>query len=94
VGSASISELKNRLSAYLDRVRAGETVVVTDRGIPVARLEPTGDVAARVGRLEREGLVRPGRGKAPRLDTLAAATSRRSKHSALDALLEERREGR
>lgn len=38
--SASISEAKNRLSAYIDRVRRGETVVITDRGRPVARLAP------------------------------------------------------
>ena len=34
-----IRELKLRLSAYLARVRDGETLVVTDRGRPVARLE-------------------------------------------------------
>ena len=33
-----IRELKNRLSSYIDRVRAGEEVIVTDRGRPVARL--------------------------------------------------------
>jgi prevent-host-death family protein len=35
-----IRELKANLSRYLARVRAGERVVVTDRGIPVARIEP------------------------------------------------------
>ncbi|HYU18676.1 MAG TPA: type II toxin-antitoxin system prevent-host-death family antitoxin [Chloroflexota bacterium] len=34
-----IRELKLRLSHYLALVRNGETVVVTDRGTPVARLE-------------------------------------------------------
>lgn len=34
-----IRELKLRLSEYLARVRGGETLVVTDRGTPVARLE-------------------------------------------------------
>jgi len=38
--TASISEAKNRLSAYIDRVRRGETVLITDRGRPVARLAP------------------------------------------------------
>jgi prevent-host-death family protein len=33
-------ELKNRLGKYLKRVRAGESVVVTDRGVPVAELRP------------------------------------------------------
>jgi prevent-host-death family protein len=38
--TASISEAKNRLSAYIDPVRRGETVQITDRGNPVARLVP------------------------------------------------------
>jgi len=42
---AKISELKARLSAYLDAVRRGETVIVLDRKTPVARLVP----------IEREG---------------------------------------
>jgi len=33
-------ELKNRLGTYLARVRSGETIVVTDRGQPVATLAP------------------------------------------------------
>ena len=35
-----IRELKGRLSEYLRRVRAGETVLVTDRGQPVGRIVP------------------------------------------------------
>lgn len=34
-----IRELKARLSHYLERVRAGETVVITHRGRPVARVD-------------------------------------------------------
>ena len=38
---ASITETKNRLSARCSiRVRHGETVLIMDRGNPVARLEP------------------------------------------------------
>ncbi len=37
-----VRELKNSLSSYLRRVRQGETVVVTDRGVPVARMIPAG----------------------------------------------------
>lgn len=33
-------ELKTRLGTYLERVRRGETIVVTDRGAPVAELRP------------------------------------------------------
>ena len=57
---ASISETKRRFSALLDRVREGETVTITDRGVPVARLVPAvgsdGDDEARILRLERAGL--------------------------------------
>ncbi len=35
-----IRELKNSLSHYIDRVRKGETIVITDRGRPVARIHP------------------------------------------------------
>ncbi len=31
-------ELKNRLGRYLGLVRKGETIIVTDRGKPVARI--------------------------------------------------------
>lgn len=38
--TVGIRDLKARLSEYLDRVRGGEEIVVTDRGRPVARLVP------------------------------------------------------
>ena len=33
-----VSELRAHLSEWLDRVRGGEEVIVTDRGVPVARM--------------------------------------------------------
>jgi prevent-host-death family protein len=33
-------ELKTRLGAYLQQVRQGRTLVITDRGQPVAELKP------------------------------------------------------
>jgi prevent-host-death family protein len=38
--TASVSELKTKLSAYLLGVKNGEEVLVTERGIPIARLIP------------------------------------------------------
>ena len=35
-----ISELKNSLSAYLRKVKSGESILVLDRNTPVARLVP------------------------------------------------------
>jgi antitoxin (DNA-binding transcriptional repressor) of toxin-antitoxin stability system len=40
--TVGIRELKNSLSEYLRRVRAGESVLVTDRGEVVAELAPPG----------------------------------------------------
>lgn len=41
--SVGVRELRQYLSRYLDRVKAGETLVVTERGEEVARLVPSGD---------------------------------------------------
>ena len=63
--SASVSEAKNGLSALLDEVRRGETILITHHGKPVARLEPyqsfglADDEAAAA--LVRRGVVRPPR---------------------------------
>lgn len=40
--SVGVRELKGRLSHYLREVRAGETVVITDRGQVVAEINPPG----------------------------------------------------
>ena len=91
----TISELKNRLSAYLKKVRAGRTILVVDRDEPVARLERIetgGAVDDRIGRLERAGLVRRG---GRRLDLAALRRDApKPRESVLGALLDDRREGR
>ena len=38
--SIGVRELRQRASAYLRRVEAGETIEITDRGRPVALLSP------------------------------------------------------
>ena len=38
--SVQIAELKNKLSAYLKMVRAGEEVIVNDRKVPIAKIVP------------------------------------------------------
>jgi len=96
--TASISQVKNSLSALVDQVRAGERILVTDRGVVVARLEPAGlapaDSSGRLERLERAGLVRIGRA-APPLDLLRAPAPRpRGGVSIVDAVLDDRRTGR
>jgi prevent-host-death family protein len=91
---AGVAQLKAGLSRYLERVKAGHEVLVTDRGRPVAKLVPISAEAgkgSRRERLVREGLLLPGRGKVrPSLRPPPGGPGR----SVLDALLEERREGR
>ena len=38
--TVNIADLKNNLSAHLERVRAGEEMLVKDRNRPIARLVP------------------------------------------------------
>lgn len=58
-----IRELKNRLSEYVRLVRAGEVVMVTDRGQVVAELRPPGAGVEGIERypglaeMARQGLV-------------------------------------
>lgn len=63
--AVGIRQLKNQLSRYLKRVRAGERLVVTERGEPVAVISPA--TATRIERdvqaLLREGIARWGGGK-------------------------------
>ncbi|MGK2936715.1 MAG: type II toxin-antitoxin system Phd/YefM family antitoxin [Solirubrobacteraceae bacterium] len=40
--NVGVRELRQNLSKYLDRVKAGEDLVVTERGVEVARLVPSG----------------------------------------------------
>jgi prevent-host-death family protein len=40
--SVNIAELKNRLSQYLNEVKAGHELIVRDRNTPVARIVPIG----------------------------------------------------
>jgi len=51
-----VTELRAHLSDWLDRVRGGEEVVVTDRGVPVARLLGMSATAA-LQRLAADGVI-------------------------------------
>ena len=95
--TTTITEAKNGLSALIDRVRAGESIVILDRGTPVARLEPVAndpDASGRIKRLERAGLVRAGT-TAPPMDLMrTAAPELVAGASAVRTVLDERRAGR
>jgi prevent-host-death family protein len=52
-----VRDLKNHLSRYLELVRTGEEIVVTDRGKPVARLTPVDAATDRLAKLIAAGIV-------------------------------------
>jgi prevent-host-death family protein len=93
--TASVVDLKARLSEHLRQVKSGHELIVTERGIPVARMLPLDDGERRSTRrlrLTRSGALKPGRGKLP------AALKRVPRGSddagaAVDALLAERHDG-
>ncbi len=96
---ATITEAKNQLSALIDRVRHGETIVITDRGRPVARLVSalTGaaqDPDGRLARLERRGGLRRATALPPRALIARKLSPTKRPSGVLGALLEERQEGR
>ena len=95
--TATITQAKNGLSALIDVVRAGETIIILDRGTPVARLEPmvgADGAEGRIERLERAGLIRRGVAAPPVDLIMGPGPTAAAGHSVLAALLEERREGR
>jgi prevent-host-death family protein len=96
---ATITEVKNGLSALIDQVRHGETIIITDRGRPVARLvsaltSAVEDPEGRLARLERRGGVRLATTEPPLKLIKKNLPKTRKPSGVLDALLEERREGR
>jgi prevent-host-death family protein len=92
----SVSKLKDQIIAYLKKVRAGQTVLVTDRNKPIARLEPIGPTdsdSERIAELVRQGLV-----TMPKAPPLTIEEIRRMRPVVpgarlLEALLEERESG-
>jgi prevent-host-death family protein len=56
--TVGLRELRENLKAFVDLARAGEEVVITDRGKPVARILAT-DAQTTFERLVAEGRIRP-----------------------------------
>lgn len=61
IGRVGVRELRQNLSVYLDRVVAGESLEVTDRGRAVAMLVPLRPGATLVDRLIASGRAIPAR---------------------------------
>jgi len=93
----SVSDLKASASEYLSKVKAGEEILVTDRGKPIAKIIPLqrnelpADV--RMAQLELAGLARVGKGALPK-DFWSTPRPQDKESAALSALLSEREEGR
>jgi len=83
-----IRELKAHLSEYLRRVKAGETVVVTDRGTPVGRIVPVGEpLTNRLQAMAEAGLLLWSRTK---LEPMAPVARARGTRTVADLLVEDR----
>jgi prevent-host-death family protein len=67
--TAAISKLKTHLSDFLNQVKAGSEVLITDRGKPVGRLVPisrTQTPRDALARMEKQALIKLGSGKLPK----------------------------
>lgn len=84
-----VRELRQNLSKYLERVKRGERLEVTERGRPVATLEP---IPPTTGVLER--LIASGRVQPPSRDLLAELPPRGPITDALSLALDAQREDR
>ena len=93
----SITDAKNGLSALIERVRHGESIIIEDRGVPVARLEsvaaPGRDVEGRAARLQRQGVLRPPLSSVAKR-ILTTPPPKPSGAALSDAVIAERRDGR
>ena len=84
----AISELRAHLGDWLDRARRGQDVVVTDRGVPVARLVGV-QATDTIERLTREGAISPP--KSPKRPRASEVPRVRSRGSVSDLVGEQRR---
>ena len=56
--TVGIRDLKAQLSKYIQQVKAGETVIITERGKPIGRIVPTEPTTeARLKELEQAGML-------------------------------------
>lgn len=91
-----IRELKNRLTHYLESVKKGENVVVTDRGKPVAilhsldRIEEDAGLEERLAALAAQGHVRLPTRKGP-LRNIKPLKLREGEEPVSETLIRERR---
>jgi prevent-host-death family protein len=69
VKTTTVSKLKASLSKYLRSVKAGEEVLVTERGRPIAKLTParsSDTLPEDLSEMQQQGLIKVGSGKLPK----------------------------
>lgn len=67
--TATVLKLKASLSEYLRSVKAGEEVMITERGRPIAKLTPAVSpnvLADHLVEMEKHGFIKLGSGKLPK----------------------------
>ncbi|MEE8162665.1 MAG: type II toxin-antitoxin system prevent-host-death family antitoxin [Anaerolineae bacterium] len=86
--TVGIRELKARLSNYMQQVKAGATLVITERGKPVGRIVPLSPaVEAWVQELVQAGLIA---WSGHKLVPMAPVARTRGRRTVADLLLEDR----
>jgi len=91
--AVGLRELKNKLSEYVNLVKSGQSLLLTDRGLPVAEIRPVSPLDKNQQRrlslddLVRSGLLTPG--KSNRADLYPSLTPAGGRSSA--ELLDEER---
>ncbi len=94
-----LTDVRNRLSQYVEQVRHGERIRILVRGVPAADLVPVAagaaadaDLDAHLDDLTRRGLIRRGRAGVP--DDLLAPGPRAGGRPLSEYVTDERRSGR
>lgn len=93
--TTTVSKLKASLSEYLRSVKAGEEVLVTERGRPIAKLTPalsSNILPDYLVQMEKQGLIKLGPGKLPKA-FWNLPRPKDPKGRVLKAVLREREEG-
>ena len=86
--TVGVRELKSRLSEVLRRANAGQTVLITDHGQPVARIVPVGQpLEARLQLMAQAGLLQ---WSGKKLEPLPPVAHTRGDRSVAELLVEDR----
>lgn len=93
--SANIAVAKNQFSRLIDRVKRGESILITERNQPVARIEPLVSQSKTLQALHSCGLLAPPTARLDLAGLLAMPAPKLSAAQSLSqAVIDEREESR